>query len=527
MSENSEHGPSARWLGFRWSEHRRLACSLLAILVSALGVVVRLTDYLSVRSLWTDEAALAVNFRRPLSQLLFTSLSHHQSAPPGFLALEWLSREALGESELSLRLPALLASLLTLAVVWWVTNRIAGEWAGLLGLAVVALNPRMIYYATEIKQYALDALLVAVVYAMMSWAAPQNTIRKPAFPFVALAGTLVILTSNPATLILAGVSVALLTMAATRRDRHAMMIAMALGMVWLGAVMVYVALFVTNTGFGDGRYLTEYWRSRDAFFPWPVVSPSALVEWAHLRLVDISGDPFRFPHWSILAVCTVGGVYAVSRRNVILAWSMILGAAATLVASAMTLYPLSGRLLLFAIPIFAIALATLVAQLWQTHRFGGPVLALAMAGLVLVPWGLEATQQVMAPRTKEEFRDAIEYVQTAWQPEELLYVYHGSKDTFEFYQPHFRFQPAQVILGSRSEEEPRGYLDDIEHLQAGQRLWVVYSHIQKVDGVREDEVIRTLFQERAKLLEHATFPGAATDLFCSADGRALLPRPGT
>jgi len=61
------------------------------------GVFLRLSQYLSHRSLWLDEAKLALNIvRRPMGVLLLQPLDSAQGAPIGFLAIEKNGREFFG-----------------------------------------------------------------------------------------------------------------------------------------------------------------------------------------------------------------------------------------------------------------------------------------------------------------------------------------------------------------------------------------------------------------------------------------------
>src|SRR5688500_9732578 len=81
---------------------------------------------LAVRSLWTDEATLALNIAtRPFGELL-TPLDYHQTAPVGYL---WAARAAtglFGVSEHSLRLVPLLAGCALLVVVWRLAEWLLG-----------------------------------------------------------------------------------------------------------------------------------------------------------------------------------------------------------------------------------------------------------------------------------------------------------------------------------------------------------------------------------------------------------------
>src|SRR5258707_1345114 len=79
------------------------ALRLWVSLAITLGALLRLVLYLRNRSLWYDEALLALNIlHRPFAGL-FATLDYHQSAPIGFLVLEKLATKIGGGSEFVLR----------------------------------------------------------------------------------------------------------------------------------------------------------------------------------------------------------------------------------------------------------------------------------------------------------------------------------------------------------------------------------------------------------------------------------------
>ena len=82
----------------------------------AVGWVLRLVRYAHDRSLWGDEARLALNLRDRSFTGLVHPLAYIQAAPTGFLLAEKVVVRALGDSEYSLRLLPLAAGLASLAV---------------------------------------------------------------------------------------------------------------------------------------------------------------------------------------------------------------------------------------------------------------------------------------------------------------------------------------------------------------------------------------------------------------------------
>ena len=69
-----------------------------------LGIILRLIQYISNRSLWFDEAMLALNIIDRSFLELFKPLSYDQGAPIGFLILQKLAVQIFNNSEYALRL---------------------------------------------------------------------------------------------------------------------------------------------------------------------------------------------------------------------------------------------------------------------------------------------------------------------------------------------------------------------------------------------------------------------------------------
>ena len=70
--------------------------NILSWLIIVFGIVVRLVQYLSNRSLWADEAALALNIVNRSYSELGQPLDYDQAAPIGFLWLEKLAIDIFG-----------------------------------------------------------------------------------------------------------------------------------------------------------------------------------------------------------------------------------------------------------------------------------------------------------------------------------------------------------------------------------------------------------------------------------------------
>jgi len=142
----------------------RLPLVVLVILV-LLGAALRV--WRARESLWLDELHAAWCAMGPLSEVVPRATIGNQS--PLFFWLEWLLVQILGASELTVRLPSLVAGSLLPAALYWLT----GRWTrqprlGALAAWLVVVDPIQIYYATEARPYALVELIAVAHVGLLA-----------------------------------------------------------------------------------------------------------------------------------------------------------------------------------------------------------------------------------------------------------------------------------------------------------------------------------------------------------------------
>ena len=112
-------------------------------LLLLLGLILRLRQYFFNRSLWADEAALALNIvHRSLSELT-QPLDYGQASPLGFLFGVKIFANLFGNYDYVLRLFPLIAGLLALFLMGVLAKKLTGL-AGLFALAVFAVNTPLV-----------------------------------------------------------------------------------------------------------------------------------------------------------------------------------------------------------------------------------------------------------------------------------------------------------------------------------------------------------------------------------------------
>lgn len=186
----------------------------------AAGAFFRLYHFLFQRSLWMDEAILAINIpARSLSGFL-TPMDYNTSAPVPFLWGERLLVALFGASELSLRAVPLLAGIAVVALTGVLGGRLFGSAGASAAVALAALSPTLIRFANEVKPYGTDALVTVLILGAALRVARQPG-RRDAWIAFAVVGVLGILSSYPAVFVGAAALVSLLFVAELSRQRLA------------------------------------------------------------------------------------------------------------------------------------------------------------------------------------------------------------------------------------------------------------------------------------------------------------------
>jgi 4-amino-4-deoxy-L-arabinose transferase-like glycosyltransferase len=180
---------------------------------------------LGQQSFWYDEAFTPVHVLHSGLGATMRAVAHTENTPPLWYLIAWLDVRVLGDGAFALRLPSALAGVLTVPVVWAIGEQLAGRptdyrpaigrRVALIGAAIVAVNPLLVWYSQEARAYGLFVLFSAL--AMLCFV---RVVREPTRGRVAafaLSGSLALLTHYFAVFLLLGMVLWLLRERALRR----------------------------------------------------------------------------------------------------------------------------------------------------------------------------------------------------------------------------------------------------------------------------------------------------------------------
>ncbi len=315
----------------------------------ALGIVLRLLEYIDNRGLYMDEISLLRNLvGKPIFDFS-TRLTENQLAPPGFLVIERLMVRLPIAVVWSTRFIPLLCGLASMVVMRNVARAYLTPRGAAIAVGLFALDDWTIYYAVEIKQYSSDILLAlgALLLAEKCSAGVRNALRH-----LAAFGVAGVWFSHPLAIMLGAVGSYLAGEAALRQDWKR--VASIVAMCGLWVINFAICYFVSHRILSTDRFIWDWWHF--AFLPIP---PRSLADAERLfwQLLNV----FNSPAWVVTPLGVLGssflalGLYTIGSATLARRWPgglylLTAPLLLTIAASALHQYPFHGRLLLFLVP---------------------------------------------------------------------------------------------------------------------------------------------------------------------------------
>jgi len=482
--------------------------------VICVGVALRLWQYLLNRSLWVDEACLALNIIHRQYSGLLQPLDYHQAAPIGFLFLEKLLVEHWGADEYVLRLLPLLAGFASLFMFYGVARRAISRGAVPIALVLFAISPPLIYYSSELKQYSSDVAIALLLYLLALTAPPSrwNNLRIAA---LGLIGLTAIWFSHPALFVLAGIgAVFTVILVAERRWTQLARFGVAYAFV-LGSMAVCYFAFLRNLARDND--LLDYWASN--FMPVPPKSVSDL-KWFYDNFFKFFSNPIGLSFTGLAALAFIVGGFHLYSRDRVRFWLLLLPSIFTLLASSLHKYPFGGRLVLFLAPSALLLIGEGAEQVRVVTRRETAVVGYLLVGLLFVDPAVYLLHHFAKPHVfvtapgivlPEEIKPVLGYVRGHESPTDLIYIFRDAQSAYEYYDDLTHLHDHNLRLGMAADKNSSNYVADLDRLR-GRRVWVVFSHINGVEADAPKYVCFYL-DTIGKQLDVFSSPGAVAYLY--------------
>lgn len=448
--------------------------------IFAVGIFLRVRQYAGNRSLWVDEASLAISFVTLSFSQLFSPLLYGQMAPFGFLMAEKSAVHLFGPSEYALRLFPLAAGILALFLFYRLAVEFLESKAVPLALGMFAILEPLIYYSSDVKQYSFE-VCVAVAVLLLAVRMMKTPQMKPADVLAfGLFGALMFWFSFSVIFVFAAV-VLVLGVQAYQKDRKLPASLISVFVMWAVSFIVCYLFSKRYLLPSIQDHLMDFWN--DGFMP-PLFTLK-WFKWCVRMFFNAFEFPGGFTQAGLAGLAFWAGIvsYATQKKESVLGL-LALPIVLVFIAAGLHIYPFADRLILFLVPSFLILMAEGVMKIKQSLDRHHGFLGLCFVVMLLVhPLTLAATYAA-APFKREESRPVFKYFKKHYQPGDAVYVYTGAKKAFKYYSLINDFEPDYVV-GINSRENTQAYLPELAQFRGKPRVWFFFTHIWESDVVNE------------------------------------------
>jgi hypothetical protein len=402
---------------------KQLSWAIIGLI--GLGVLLWLINWWAGRPLFIDEANVVRNLHDRSFADLFSPLDHRQYAPPLYLVLAKACGALFGYGERSLRLPALLGGAMTIYGLMVGGRALKLGWWILLPLGLLFVNPTVLRFIGEVKPYALDLGVAAMLLGFGLRGA------RPDWRW-AVGGVLAVWLSLPAIFVLAALGLYNFLCTGDR----ARLKWLPIGATWLTSfALLYFLVLQDSVG---SKYLNTY--HNDFFFPTP--GSEGFWKQSGSLLISLPKLAFGFTTISIIVGLFMSAAIVLPRKELTHGW-LLLPTLLVIIASAFGFYSLIPRLLLFTLPGWWLLAALRSKQL--SGRFSPTVGYIVLLLWLLVLAGTNVLRYYTSPQTFSDSRRLVRELKPGYTP----ILHHSVVPAYDYY---FRIHPGHPE-GIPSKEE--------------------------------------------------------------------------
>jgi len=439
-------------------------------LLIAIAIALRARQFFFNRSLWGDEAALALNIVNRHVGGLFKPLGNGQSAPLGFLFAEKMAITLFGNHDYVLRLIPFAAGVAAVFVMAWLIKRIFPGWTGLLALGLFTFSWPSIYYASEVKQYSSDVLFSLILLSAASFCTAPEVPRRN-WLWLLAAGTLALWMSHPSLFLIAGIGIVLAVTNLLDRKWPNLIWLLISSFFWLANFFCIYILVLRQTA--ANKMLHDFWLK--AFMPLP---PWKDWDWFSRSGQMIFKELLTVPIVLGLVVLAIGIFYAFRRDlKTAVQWSIPILVA--LAASGLGKYPFWTRFLLFLLPMLCFFLATGIGTLHGLASKFLPRTAFVPTVIIVIMvfWHPAAlsVKKFKFPVNKNDIKPLMAYWRANRQRGDIIYVHHA-KFQFMYYTDGSDMNYRKAIFEARVKNSISPLMKNMNKISGCPRVWFLFTN---------------------------------------------------
>jgi hypothetical protein len=398
---------------------------ILGIIIGV-GVLLRLWWFYDARSLFLDEANLALNIAERSYTDFFYPLKYQQYAPPLFVCVVKACTGLSGLNELALRLPSLVVGLISLGLFYHLLGRLlANPFARLFPLLLFATSTFLIRYSTELKQYSFDVAIVLLLISIaLRWS--LNDLNLGRWLLWALVGSISIWFSMPVVFVLFSVGAYYFWQLLKEQQYQSLFPLALVSAFWLLSFgLLYYQ--VLSPSLGEVHLINHH---TPYFFPVNIFTIDAWIQiWVIIRglLAPVIG--YTAVALILGLALLIWGGYRFFKQRIDYFILLILPVVSCFIASAMEQFSLMPRVSLFIMPLLLLFIGIGVDKLFSLLGGKWQVLVFIVLTVIVQPvW-----QSVGTLGQTTEIEDIKAVILWTKSKSTTTFVHHEAVPAFRFY----------------------------------------------------------------------------------------------
>jgi len=464
--------PSPEW-------RPRTLFASLPLLLTLLGLLLAIGQFLYNRSLWLDEALLALNILDRSIPELMTPLNNDQVAPLLFLVFEKVFSTLLPATEHGLRiLPLLCYAVGSFAFLGIVRSLFKDTPTRIFAVSLFVLNGNLIYYASEVKQYIGDVAVanVIILLVLRYTSTGRGLHLLGAFALIATWFSSV----TPIVVVTAFVHLLACRYRKGELRWSSSKVLLAWAVLWVLAFLVYYVIAVHDHPAQES--MRRFWLSAQGLVPNDPFS-ALFYHAVYDRVVMVFTQLLPFGSinaYALLVLVIIGCITSLhdDRRTIlVLSGTPIL---LHLLLAVLHLYPFETRLILYLIP----AVILIAAQGFQKcmELLPGDRNAIRQWGVAVCLPLLLAVTFVRSgyPMDRQEIRSCLEFIVKNAMTNDRILVDPGAGPACTYYERINDYDGLPIIHIGQSHTAPYAHLSDSGDPRGG--IWFVFNDLHPTEN---------------------------------------------
>lgn len=479
-----------------------------------LGIYLRIDWFLVPRSFWNDSYCLALAVMRVPWKEILGLLTLGQQAPLGFIIVSKSLGELFRYNEYALLVLPFVSGIVSSILFLFISVKLLHPKVVFIATFLWALNPELIFYTGEFKQYSTD-IFFSLLLLLLTMRVIKSSF-KSGLPVLAITGILAMGFSHPAIFVLVGCcSIFIITVFTNHGhdQKHAATRIVAIIVLWIATFGLIYFLHIARS-----TPISMYTYHVDGFIP--LDCSYNFVNWIN----ETFRNAFVFPIglaprwapflWPLGASLMITGIILSCKHNRAVTCGGIAMFACLLIASALERYPvrtgdsvLTPRLILFTVPFLLIWISEgaygCISWL-KLKNHSTAFIGLLLSGIMLVSWS--TTFYI-----RQEVKPLLESYKNAKTEKDIIWVYPGSITAFEYNTRNFPMPyRTGLILNGGGAVPDDSMFDSLNPLvKIEGRLWLLFSQCYAGEEITVSTFIKKCGGRELLMLQT---PGAV--LFC-------------